>query len=281
MSQNKRKPQLHPSQMNMLFKCGEQFRRRYIENEIIPPNMALIVGSGTHRSQEKDLISKVETGQLLDVEEIDSIATDYIKGEFQNGITLTDEEKEIGIKKVKGQAIDTAVKMARLHHKELAPIIEPKSVDHIERRLLVKMPNHPFDLAGTLDIQEKDDTVRDTKTSKRSPAKGDADKSFQLTFYALALLIIDGKLPPKMTLDFLVKIKTPKVVVQPTVRTMDHIKVGLRRIETAMKIIENEMWTPADPTSWICSRDWCGYFQTCPYALGKKVFGYENQKTKD
>ena len=42
------KPYLSPSQMGMYCRCGEQYRRRYIEKEIIPPGFALIKGGSVH-----------------------------------------------------------------------------------------------------------------------------------------------------------------------------------------------------------------------------------------
>ena len=41
------------TRMGMLSRCGEQFRRRYVEHDIVPPGVALIVGSAVDRSVTK------------------------------------------------------------------------------------------------------------------------------------------------------------------------------------------------------------------------------------
>lgn len=153
-----------------------------------------------------------------------------------------------------------------------------------------------MDLAGEIDVQESygaDDmpilVVRDTKTSGKSPSKslmdgsdspGIADNSDQLSTYALATKVLDGKLPDLLALDYLVQ--TParhdlKYRPTKTVRTDADIAVLLNRFANAVQVIRSGMFAPASPTWWGCSREWCGFWHECPMAKRPKLI----QITKD
>ena len=266
------KPQLHQSMIKMLYSCGEQFRRRYgarfgwnDKEEIIPPGVALIIGIATHKSVEKNLTAKIEKGELLPTEEAMEIAHDEAIGLWQGDVLLTEEESQ-NAKKVKGDSVDISVSLAGLHARDLAPKLEPKSV---ERKWVINLEGFPFDLAGQWDIEEDNGAIRDTKTSGKSPSQNDADSSEQLSMYSLAKQICDKEDAPALYLDVLVKTKTPKLVTLKTRRTDDQRQILLRRIERAAEIIEKGAFTPANPQDWRCSRRFCGYALTCPFWSGK------------
>jgi len=266
------KPQLHQSMIGMIYRCPEQFRRRYgarfgwnDREEIIPPGVNLIVGSATHKSVEKNLSSKIETGELLPIEQIRDIAHDEAAGAWQQEVRLVDEEM-VNPEQTKGDCIDMAVTLSALHALVLAPIIPVKSV---ERKWVVTLNDFPFDLGGTWDIEETTGAIRDTKTSAKSPSADAADTSEQLTMYSLAKRVCDKEEAPALYLDYLVKTKTPKVVIQQTTRSEFQQMVMLRRIERAAEIIEKGAFMPANPSEWICSRKWCGYSNTCKFYSGK------------
>lgn len=265
------KPQLHASQLSTLAKCGEQYRRRYIEGEIIPPSSALLIGTATHRSVEANLRNKVRTGgTLLPIEEVKAAAADAFNKEWDNGgVRLEEKELSEGANAVKGKSIDLAVALATVHAEELAPHIEPISENHIERRFVVELVGYPFDLAGMIDIQEAT-RIRDTKTAGKTLTQADADGSEQLTMYALGHHVIDNApLPIEVALDALVKTKVPKAVTVMSSRNTDQVQRLLRRIERAAEVIDKGTFMPAQADSWICSKTWCGYAETCPFWSGR------------
>jgi len=263
------KAQLHQSMISMLYGCGEQFRRRYgarfgwnDKEEIIPPGVALIIGISTHKSVEHNLTSKINTGELLPLEEIKDIARDDVATRWKDGVALTKEESKQK-RKTKGSCIDTAVSLSELHAVGLAPTLNPKAV---ERKWVVTLDGFPFDLSGAWDVEEKGNIIRDTKTSAKSPSQGDADSSEQLTMYSLAMKVCDNKEPKALFLDHLVKTKTPKIVTLKTRRTAKHRLVLLRRIEIAAEVISKGAFVPANPMDWRCSPKFCGYWNTCKFA---------------
>jgi hypothetical protein len=264
------KPKLHWSQISQLCRCGIQYEFRYVKEIIRPPAIALIVGSATHVSIEKNLKHKLETkGTLLSDAEVRQIAADEINTRWEKDgadlSSLDEDEVGKGEKAVRGGAVDTAVSLASLHHHELAPGINPV---HLERVWDLEIAGFPVDLRGTIDVQEES-RIRDTKTAKRSPPEGTADKSEQLTMYAMATHILDKKIP-ELQLDNLVKTKVPKVVIQKTMRTEDDFAPLLARIAAASKAIESGIFMPCAPDHWCCSPKWCGYYGMCPMVKARK-----------
>ena len=166
---------------------------------------------------------------------------------------------------------------------------------HSEAAALNAASRGGLDLAGEQDIVEqhildftgeqlafpnigKTLTVRDTKTSGKSPTKsimdgnangGIADDSDQLTTYALASLVLDQKLPDLMVLDYLVY--TPvrhdtKYVPTKTTRDMNDINTFLNRFSNAVHAYRRGIFVPAKADWWGCSETYCGYWSMCPYA---------------
>lgn len=257
------KPQLHQSALTTLSNCGVQYYRRYILGEKIPPAVAMVVGSATHKSIEMNLAAVIRGDAMLPVEQVKDVARDELEGLWKSGISLSDEELKEGMKAVKGAAIDTAIALSALHRTDLAPSLMPTAV---ERKFVLKLDGFPMDLAGQIDIQEGAARIRDTKTAAKSPSQTEADDSLQLTMYGLAAKVIDGIPPAEFALDALVKTKEPKLKTLKTTRTNSDFEMLLRRVERAVKVIESGAFQPAKPTDWICSRRFCGFWNSCEFA---------------
>jgi len=123
---------------------------------------------------------------------------------------------------------------------------------------------------GYIDVVEQDGTIRDTKTSGKTPAESIADKSIQLTIYAMGACAIHGEMPPKLTLDYLIYTKEPKVKIFETTRVYDDFTPILRRLENAIEVISKGAFTPAPSDSWQCSKKFCSFYSMCPYVKGDK-----------
>ena len=263
------KPQLHASALGM--HCMEAFRRRYIEGEIIPPGIAAIVGTGTHRSIEINLSNKIETGELLPLDAVQDAARDGLIGAWESQeIMLQPEEAAQGVIVVRGQAIDKAVRLARLHHSEKAPNINPVAV---ERSWSLNIPGKTFELVGTMDVQEPD-RIRDTKTSGKTPAADAAVRSVQLKTYALAIWVIDKAMPEKVVLDYLVDNKKPSAVSLEHEPNADDLDVVMARIDVIDRAMQAGIYMPVEPTHWKCSPKFCGYHSACRFSTKPKQFSF-------
>lgn len=262
------KPEIHVSHVTMAEKCGEAYRRRHIEGEKMPPGISLHVGKATHKAGELDLKCKVSTGKLIPDDEIKDIARDKFLHDCKAyGIHLDDEEVRSGENKVVGEATDQAVKLASLYHENLSPIIEPISIEHIERRWVVEANGYPFDLGGRIDVQETG-IIRDTKTSKATPSQATVDGSEQYTMYAMAVKVLDGEIPT-IRQDSLVKNKTLKIDTKTTTRTQDDFRMLMARLSRFAEVIEKGIFLPARREDWWCSEKFCGYAKTCPFFNGR------------
>lgn len=264
MSAEKR--HLSHTQLELLSKCGLAWEFRYVKGIKSPPGVALVVGKGTHGAIEKDLGRKLEWGELLPDDAIADFAADATRTEWEKDPPKPDED---GSPADLGGAVDMAVALAELHHKALAPDINPIAV---ERRFLLELPGFPFDIEGQIDIEEEG-VIRDTKTASKAPSTDAADRSDQLTLYAMEAAS-RGAAPSRLVLDHLVKTKTPKVVSMETTRTADDHNRLLRKVEAAAKVIESGAFLPAPkvPGVWWCSSRFCGYWEShCPFGARNAV----------
>lgn len=284
-----KKPQLHVSALNTLSFCGEQFRRRYVENEKKPPGIALVVGRAVDTAVTADMNEKKRSRQLLPDEAIGDIARDSVVEEIaKDGLRAeSPEEQASTLDKIAGDGIDRSVRMALTHHIHHAPKLNPK---HVQRPFVITLKDFPFDLAGTWDLETEDrprddrerllaesnpivdifSAIRDTKAKKASPPMSLADDDDQLTMYAFAKRILDGKLPGRVTLDCIVDTKTPKVVALESTRTLDDLPPFVERLKVAARAITSGVFVPAKQTDFMCSPRYCGFFDTCRYVKKPK-----------
>lgn len=266
---------LHWSQISMYTKCAEQFRRRYIAGDIIPPGVALITGTGMHRAVEMDLTRKLETGELASEEEVKDAARDAVVNEWDGGVFLTEEDHG-NEKKLRAESIDTAVNCAAMHHIELAPHVSPK---HVERKWVVEVNGYPVKLAGTIDCDEGE-IIDDWKTAGKTPPSTTAHESDQITMYSLAKYVHD-KIIPKARMGYVIKTKTPKTLWLETTRTKEDFAPLLRVIERISDAIDKAVYPFASsmsPRPWWCSPKWCGYYQTCAGVRNRTVMSIDGRK---
>jgi len=252
-------------------KCPTQYEFRYVKGLVMPPGIALHVGSATHVAVAANLKHKCEhDGQLMPVGAVMELARDNLSERWDiEDVYLQDDEAERGRDTMKGEAIDMAVTLSGLHAEELAPTIQPISAAHIERPFVLEVTELAFDLAGTIDVQEIS-CIRDTKTAKTTPSQGDVDAETQFTMYAWAASLTGNglKFPVQVKVDALVKLKTPKAVVIESRREDWQVNALVESIKSYGRLIQAGLFPPST-NGWWCSRKWCGYASRCPYYSGR------------
>ena len=262
------KPHISPSRVNTFLKCGEQYRRRYIEGDVIPPGVAMIRGTSVHVAAEKNYIPKIESKVDLPKADIIAIAADTFDKKIKaEGVHLNDDEKSIGKKKVLGEGKDVTVALAGLFADELAPTIQPKLVEH---KVRISLPKSSHDLLGIIDLVDDEDYIRDLKTSKKKKSQFDVDSDFQFGFYPLIYKAKFGKFPKGIKIDTLLAQKTPKLQTIETTRNKADYQALLARVNVTIDGIKTGVFAPAPTGSWWCAPKWCGYYKTCPYVNGGK-----------
>jgi len=268
------------SGLGLLERCGEAYRRRYLEGEKIPPGIAAVVGIAVHEVAARNLEKKVATGELLLDEELMDLAVDVFTDKWSQETLLSSEDKAQGAGKTEGQAKDKTVLLSRAHHELLAPQLTPKP-GRIEWGFRLPTDISDYDLVGFIDLVEETPdglVVRDLKTTGKAPAASAADMTEQLTMYNMAVERLDGVKPLGVALDFLVarKPKADGLVRQPELMTrwskrgpVDE-EILFARIDRAVRVIEAGAFTPANQQdSWMCNPRFCGYATTCPFYNGR------------
>lgn len=270
----KAKPHISVSQMEMLSRCGEQYRRRYMEGERKPPGIAAHIGSGVHAGAEVNFNQKIETHADLPVSDIVDAAVAGFEVRYQSdGLMLTDDEASKGVANIVGEAKDQLVQLATCHANEQAPDYQPTEVEHRSR---IIFPNATHDLIGFTDLRDDKDRITDFKTAAKKKPKDDADKSIQLTVYSAMFQVDHGRPSTECRFDTVTKTKTPARQVLISHRTQADYVALLARVNATLAVIDAGVFVPASPGDWICNPRWCGYWASCPYVNSER-----QEKAKD
>lgn len=263
------KPYLSPTQIDSYTRCGEAYRRRYVEKERIPPGIALLKGSSVHKGAEINNLQKLTTHHDLKAQEIvDVAAADFDQRANKEAVTLTEEDESRGKSIVLGEALDSTVRMAGAYAEKVAPKYQPQLV---ESRQKIEVPEAAHDLLAILDLVDDKDAVVELKTAGKTGKQDDWDSSVQLTIQALTMVAAKGKMPSALKVEQIVDLKSgPKVVSWETHRSKPDFDALIQRYSAVSKAITTGVFTPATPGAWWCSSKFCGYWRTCPYVNSER-----------
>lgn len=256
------RPHISPSQLDMYLRCGEQYRRRYVCGEKVPPGVALIKGSGVDAAANRNYKAKLETGEDLPESVLLEAAASGFEEACAQGVFFAADEQPAA-DRLLGEAKDSAIRMTRTFRREIAPRVQPKLVQPWVR---IQVPNASHDLLGRLDVTDADKVVRDLKTSSRRKPQDEIDRSDQMTFYALGYRHLTGERPAGVAMDIVIDTKTPGAQILTSTRDEKDVRVFLHRVNAMIAGIKAGSFPPAALGSWCCSPRFCGYFSTgCPY----------------
>lgn len=267
------------SYLNMASRCPEQFRRRYLNNEILPPAVAAVRGTAVHRGAQTNHHHIKDTGEPLPKSDIvDATATAYMAA-LREGVSMTSDEAQDKAG-VLGKAKDEAVALAGLYADKVSPSIrEPRFVEQkIELDVGLDVP-----LFGTIDLLHDRNRIVDLKTASKKKSEDFGVGNLQAAQYTmLARSVIDEQ--PSFEFKFLVANKTPiEQTIQAVVQDTDELAL-LARARALLLMIHKGVFPPANPDDWYCSADWCGYHSTCPYVSHPRIIhtnGLKNQLSKE
>lgn len=262
----------HSYSLTAVLRCGEAYRRKYLEKEGRPPTTPQIRGSAVHRGVAVGLTAQQASGTVAPVDLYEDVAASEIERARHGGATLTEEEVSVGLPKTWGRLKDTVVRYAGTYGRVVAPGIRPVA---IEQHVAVADVVPGVLLRGTLDLVDHvggQDIIVDTKTTERAPSADVAHRSQQLTLYDL---LRASQVGPSATstvaLDYLVY-RAQSGTVTParyvSTRGPDTRRVIVRRIAAAVATVQAGLFMPANPeTDWWCSAKWCEFHATCPFAM--------------
>lgn len=255
-----RRPHLSATQISMFLRCPRQWAYRYVEHIKSPPSGAMKLGNVWHQALKRNYRQKVETKTDLPLDEMTDFFAETFDKEIESEEVIFDPGETAGKLKDQGVSVTTA------HHTALAPTIQPVQVEQEDRFALAKN-GFPYDLVTIIDLVDDAGRIRDSKSWGKTPNQSDLDRDIQLSTYALAYRIKEGKAEAGLLIDAVIKTKEPKAKTFETARNREGLKLHLNTIGHIAKAIHAEAFPP-NPTGWWCSKKFCGYWDRC---MGKAM----------
>jgi hypothetical protein len=262
----------HASSLAAYLRCGEAYRRKYVEHDHTPATTPQIRGGAVHRAIGTGLIEQQRAQAPAPLELYEDVAASQVDLARRAGATLTKEELSIGVAKVFGVLKDHAVAYAGGYATGIAAQITPLAV---ERTVTITGIIPDVHLKGTIDLvdatpgESVGETIRDVKTSERTPPDHVADTSDQLTMYSLFRQAEKPHRDPRpVSLDYLIRRKNGEIEAKRlnSVRGPADYAVLTRRIQAASRGLRAGTFLPSNPaTDWWCSEKFCPYWSTCLY----------------
>ena len=268
-----KKPHASPSQLGLYFKCGEAYRRRYIEKERRPPGFAMLRGRGVHAAAEHNFRQKVDSHvDLSRAEIIDAGVAGFEIGLETEGVALSDDEAAVGMTLVKADTKDQVARMSAAHADQQAPEYQPIIV---EQTIRIELPRASRDLLGVVDViveGEASPKVVDFKTAKARKNAADLNADVALTFYAGAASALLKQPISDVRLDILLDQKrgVQRQVIDEK-RTTADFGVLSHRMNAFLSGVDAGVFPPAPPGAWWCSPKWCGFWNDCPYINSERT----------
>lgn len=259
---------LSNTQVSLYFKCGEQYRRRYIEREPSPPSASMLAGSAVHSAAEAYYRARLAGGDMDEAAVVEAARAAFTARLGRDGVHLSRAEVAAGVATTLDEARARAARLAGLFRREVGPTVTP---EFVERRIEISVPGVRRKLVGIVDLATAPDTpgeagdVVDLKTQAKSGSQRDADRSMQLTWYDVAYEALTGRRARRLVLHELVDTKVPKVNVIATERDDGDRAVLGEYIAAAERGIDAGHFPPAAPGAWWCNVDMCPYAGTCRY----------------
>jgi hypothetical protein len=252
--------------MLMFLRCAAQWEQRFVYGKIIPPGIAARRGSATHKGAQINHEQKITTGIDLPVSDLQDAARDHYLYLVKDEGVFIPPDRVSEKSKLLGQGLDAAVRLTGLYHQELAPQINPVMV---EEKLEIDV-GLPVPVTGTIDVYCRDAWLPDLKTADRSKSPGEAETSLELTFYAGLVAHHVEEWPRKVSLEVLVNSSQPKLQSLESHRGPADWDNLLLRAKLMWQQVTAGLFPPCDPSSWVCSPSWCGYFGVCKYSLKRR-----------
>ena len=225
---------LSVSQIRTYLKCPRQYEYRYIHGLRSPVTSSLLIGRSFHKAIETANRVKLEDGEIMAVEDVKDTFSDAWESEKAQ-VEWEDGEDQ-------GQLKDSGLAMTSHYYQEVGQKLRPKL---IEQGTTVDIDGVPVKVV--IDLVERDGKIRDFKTAKRAPAKDEADKSIQLSTYAMAYREMTGERESGAQLDYTVNLKTgPKITHLETMIDDNRIERTKALIKGVAQAISSGMFYPVE-----------------------------------
>ena len=263
MEYNLPKGYLSASSMATYLRCGYQYKFRYIDGIVVPPNAAMTKGKVVHNVFEKYYGTILEGGNRMPPSEVKDMSVDFLEKEYEKcelGNPDDDTRRELEI-------------ISETYTDNVGREIQPVAVEEEVRY----QTSGGVELLAYIDlVHEKDDySIADYKITGKKWNLTNLKNNLQFMVYALTTGLSDIEVH-----NIVRSTKTPKVFnkqaeegvldVSSNIRVLSHqfdqatqVSFLEEQIEQIAKAITVGIFVPADPSSWCCNPTWCGYWEYC------------------
>ena len=239
---------LSVSQIRTYLRCPRQYEYIYINKMRPPVTSSLLLGRAFHKAIEEANRAKMETGEIL--------SNDDVKDAFSQ---MWDREKtkvEWEEGEDQGRLKDAGLIMTTHYYEQVGQKLRPLM---IEQGTTVDIEGVPVKVV--IDLVERGGKIRDFKTAKRTPAKDEADRSIQLSTYAMAYREMTGERESGAQLDYTVNLKSgPKITHLETMIDDNRIERTKALIKGVAQAISSGMFYPVEE-EFSCS--FCSFRDLC------------------
>ncbi|MDP2664617.1 MAG: PD-(D/E)XK nuclease family protein [bacterium] len=254
------------TQLMTYIRCPEHYLFRYKLGMQRLPRKVLKHGFALHETFAYHFDQKKKDGKGLKpkeakeffVEAFSSALEDYALELVEAKSMLSKEylAKEKGADV--GEMLDLGMKGIDVYFKELNPKINPDLVEADFSIPVVK----GVQLIGKIDLTDTKDVIHEMKTTRKSPNKQDIRSDAQLAIYQLGFQSLTKRLPKGISKDYIVMSKKdPKIVRFQVARPFLDRKAVLGTVVSILSAMRNNIFYCLHPAeSWICSKEWCGYY---------------------
>lgn len=300
MSETERKrPILHNSHLGTLLACGYKWEQIHVKGVFDRPSVPMVIGRAADDTISMNLLRKAHHQAMMSQEEINDVSTEIFRRAWNEApLWFDNEEREIGLSKVKELAESDVRRGSFRYVDDFAPTINPMengvqwkwTIDCHRRQI-------PFDLAGTCDVVTEDFSyspegellesfidVRDLKVRKMKPSRLEVEHSRQFTLYSMAVLLNLKRQTRYTWMDcFLRPTKTLGVRIETfqSERTMDDYRIYQNILEAAGRMYQYGVFPPADPERPYSPCHRCSLQENCPYYNGRRTIALSSAQMND
>lgn len=236
---------LSVSSLNLFTRCPMAWKRRYVDKQSEAPSGKMLTGgaAGAALAQHYGLV--IETGEGLSTSDLlDEYAAEWDQ--------RSEREEVLWGSDAPGQLKDTGMAALALYHREIAPTIDPVSV---EREFSLTWPDAPFALTGFLDLETGDDEVGDYKSTGQRWSAEKAAAELQPTVY-LAARRAEGN-PATFRYHTMVRTKKPSAELVAAPRSERQLDLLTHRVFSIARAMQwrwlNDCWAGTPPDlAWLC-----------------------------
>ena len=181
---------LSPSQLVMFQRCGERWRRRYLEEEVTPPGLSLHVGRAVREAAEACLRHRQASGEVMAEQDALDVAAAAYAASLEEGVHHAPED-EADAAHAEEEGRNTVLTLTSLFVKELAPTLDPVlTAPSVTLDLGLELP-----VAVTLGCVTADGAARRLSTASRRWSAERAHGAPEAALWPEAVRALTGKAP--------------------------------------------------------------------------------------